>query len=352
VLFSSSIFGQDLGQLPARASQFWGLLQQSNRLAAVELVDPETRQLYLQGTESPILGFKVSGLEFTDNAGRVDVIVKVRSLIPRAGEIERIVHQAWVWKDGLWMMHAETAPHLFGLDDGKPTAPPPVPPKFSITNATIDVGRHSQGERLEGKIAFQAARDEIVLIRPLQSITGLAVGSAVWTSGSEGYLPYQWDTLLLPQTVNETLTLEARASSDLKASANVQLRARIDVKIGFKQAPEIIDPAKAGQLELFVQNLSSKPLKILGVTSPNRAYVVDDNVPALIEAGKSGRLLIRYSAQPDTPVGATIGFVFSETVGSSDQVSVPLNIKLKDQQQAPITREDLDRIIKTVPRTP
>src|SRR5207253_9470887 len=63
--------------------------------------------------------------------------------------------------------------------------------------------------------------------------------------------------------------------------------------------------SKAGQVELQIQNLSTKPLKILSVNSYNRAYVVDDDIPESIEPGKSGRLLIRYSAQLE-PEGVSL----------------------------------------------
>src|SRR5215510_13896868 len=110
ILCSLSVSAQDLGQLPTRAAQFWQLRSQSNRLGALEFVDPDSRQLFAQGTESPILSFKVSGLEFSEDPTHIDVLVKVHSMIPGVGEVDRVVHETWVWKDGRWMMHASTAP--------------------------------------------------------------------------------------------------------------------------------------------------------------------------------------------------------------------------------------------------
>src|SRR5262249_6504835 len=154
----------------------------------------------------------------------------------------------------------------------------------------------------------------------------------VWTTPSEGYLPYGWGTLLISQNVNETVALEATATDDSRLSVQVRFRAQIDGKIGFKQLPQIIDPGKNGRVELYLQNLSAQPLKILGVMSYSRAYVVDDSVPTLIESGKSGRILIRYVSQAQVS-GAAIGFVFSEDFAGRPITTVPLNVKLPEEKK-------------------
>jgi len=269
------------------------------------------------------------------------VIAKVRSLVPRVGELDRAVRETWVWKDGQWLMHAALPPSMFDGPD-KPKGPiTQILPEFKIQTTVVDLGRHAQGDVIEGKIPFQAVKEEIIVIRPLVKIPGLSVGAPEWTSAKEGYLPYQWDTTLVSQSIDTKVPLEARATSDARVPIDVTFRVRIDGRVGFKQVPEIVDPTTAGQVELQIQNLTAKPLKIFGVVSQNRTYVVDENVPESIEPGKSGRLLIRYTAQRE-PVGASLTLTLSEALNRSGLTTVPLNVKLAEEKRT--TLEDLKRI--------
>ncbi len=341
-------FPQDLGQLLSRASQFWELRKQSNRPDALRFVEAPTQRIFLENPDSPISSFKVVGFEFSDDPGRVDVLVRVRSLVPRVGELDRIAHETWIWKDGQWLMHAAPPPSMFDSDKQRgPTTP--ILPVFKVQTSVVDAGRHSQGDMIEGKIPFQAVREEIVVIRPLVKIPGLSIGSPVWTGASEGYLPYQWDTTLVSQSIDTKIPLEARATSDARVPVDIQFRVRIDGRIGFKQVPEIVDPTTAGQVELQIQNLTAKPLKIFGVVSQNRAYVVDENVPESIEPGKSGRLLVRYIAQRD-PVAASLSLTLSEALNRSGITTVPLNVKLAEEKRS--TLEDLKRVAPATANPP
>ena len=337
------VLGQDLGQLTDRASKFWESRLRLKKADALQFVDPGTLETYLQLNDSPISSFKLSGLEFTDDARRVNVLVKVRSLVPNVGEMDRIVKEEWRWKDGQWFMQASAVKSLFDSDrESKPVSPFLF--EFQVKETIVDVGRRAQGETIDGKITFRASRNDLRTIRSLQNIPGLAISNPIWTSPTEGYLNYRWETMLLSENLSQTVVLEAIAVNDVRTSVEVQFRARIDGRIAFKQAPALIDPDKNGQVELHLQNLSTKPLRILSVMSYNPAYVVDDNVPELIEPGKSGRLLIRYVAQADAR-GASIGLVFSEDLGGKPITTVPINMRMPEQKRsAPVTPEDLKRL--------
>jgi hypothetical protein len=326
------LFGQDLGQLNQRATRLWELRRQMNRVDALQLIEPETRQIYFQQNEQPITSFKISGLEFTGNPNRVDLLVTVRSIQPAVGaETDRVVREAWVWKNGQWLMHATPTPTMFDSDVDK-RAPAAVIPEFQITNTLIDAGRHAQGALVEGKIAFRAVRQEIVTIRPLQTVPGLVIGAPVWGgSSSEGYIPYQWDTALLDRNIDQKLSLQATATSDGRKSIDLQFRIRVDAKIGFRQIPEIVDPAKPGQFELEIRNLTGKPLKILGANSTNSAYVLDEDIPELIDPGKSDRLLVLYNGQIN-PTGASLRLTLSESLTPSGIVTVPINVKMPEMK--------------------
>ena len=344
----SSVWGQDLNLLVPRVSQLWEFRKHSDKAGALRLVDPQTHNVFLSSNESPILSYKISGFEFTDDPNQVNVLINARSVIPNVGEMDRIVREKWAWTQGQWVMQATLMQSLFDSDPEKKTVEP-VLPEFRLTERLVDVGRHSQGDLIEGKVGFRANRDEIRVIRPSQQIPGLAISAPVWTSATEGYLPYQWETTLLSKNVDQTISLEAIATSDVRLSAEIQFRARIDGKVGFKQSPEVVDPAKPGQVELEIQNLTAKPLKILSVVSHNSAYVVDENVPPSIDPGKSGRLLIRYVAQFQ-PTGASLALILSESLTPSGLTTVPINVQLPDSKPGTYTQEELLKTFR--PRTP
>jgi hypothetical protein len=314
-------------------------------MGAVALLDPQTQNNFLQNSDPPIASFNVTGVEFTDDVNRVNVVLKVRSVLVQVGQVDRTVTESWIWKDGKWLMQFNPPPNMFGGDNPKQAATP-TPLQFQLTKSVVDDGRHVQGQVVEGKIQFRAKKDEINLIRPLQAANGLSIGSPVWTGPEEGYLPYQWETTLLSQNVDQTVRLEAIAFSDQRATANLQFRLGIQGRVGFKQIPEVANPAVAGQIELQIQNLTAKPLKILSVVSQNRQYVVDENIPESIDPGKSGRLLIRYSAQLE-PTGASLAITLSESLTPSGTTRVPLNVMLPDVKRSQFSAEDLKRFAPT-----
>jgi hypothetical protein len=209
----------------------------------------------------------------------------------------------------------------------------PVRPEFEVAETVVDIGSHAQGDVVDGMLTFKGLRRDILVIRPKDTIPGLSFGNLVWTSDTGGLLPYRWETILLSENVNKKIPLEAIANTNGHTSVDVQFRATIVGKVGFKQSPEIVDPSNDGQLELQIQNVSKAPFKILSVTSNSPFYIIDENVPELIDPGKAGRLLIRYKAQPRA-AGASLALILSEQLTPSGVITVPLNIKIADVERS------------------
>jgi hypothetical protein len=227
-------------------------------------------------------------------------------------------------------------------------APSRTPPAFTVAESPVDLDRHAQGDVLDGKIPFKAKREEILVIRAFQKISGLVLGSPVWSSDSEGYIPYSWNTTLVSQNIDQPVTLEAKGTNDEKTSVDVQFRLQVDAKVGFKQVPELWDTSQTAKTELQIQNLSTKPLKLLSVVTQNRAFTIDDDIPELIEPGKTGRLIIHYNAAAE-PGPVSLSLALSQTFGKSPITIVPLNVKLPEAPSSEITKEQLDKIIKQYP---
>src|SRR5262249_24336990 len=134
LLGSTSVcLAQDLGKLPARATQLWELRKQRNTLEALPLIEPQRRQTYLTGGDSPFISYRISAIEFTDDPGRVMVVTTVHFTLPRIGEMDRTVREPRVWKDGEWFMSALSPMNLFA-PEAKPAEPEHIPPEFSVTN--------------------------------------------------------------------------------------------------------------------------------------------------------------------------------------------------------------------------
>src|SRR5213595_886259 len=106
LLTASAALAQDFSLLQDRATKLWELRKQGNKLDALQLIDPQSRQTYLQGNEPPIINFKVTGLEFTDDRNRIVVVSKVREVLPQIGEIDASIREPWIWKDKKWSMQA------------------------------------------------------------------------------------------------------------------------------------------------------------------------------------------------------------------------------------------------------
>ena len=352
VLFLLSVpicTAQDLNQLPVRASKFWELRKQGDKLGALDLIEPQTRQNYLKWRESPFTSFKVTALELTNDPNRVNVPVLVHFLLPGIGEIDRIERDPWVWRNGQWFFVApEVSLASLYESDEKTTAPSRVPPAFSVGTPVVDLGRHAQGDALEGKIPFKGQRGDVAVIRASHKIPGLVLGAPVWSSDSEGYVPYSWNTTLVSQNVNVSVALEAKGTNDEKSSVDVQFRLQVDAKVGFKQTPELWDTGQTGKAELQIQNLSKKPLKLLSVVTQNRTFTIDDDIPELIEPGKTGRLIIHYTGTTE-PAPLSLSLALSETLGRSPITVVPINIKLPEIPSGEITKDQLEKILKQHP---
>jgi hypothetical protein len=148
--------------------------------------------------------------------------------------------------------------------------------------------------------------------------------------------------------VDESVSLVAKGTNDEKTSIDVRFRLQVDAKVSFKQVPELWDTSQTGKTELQIQNLSTKPLKILSVVTQNRTFTIDDKIPELIEPGKTGSLIIHYNGAGE-PAPVSVQFALSETLGKSPMTIVPLNIKLPDAPSGEITREQLEKIRRQYP---
>jgi hypothetical protein len=352
LLFSSlfltgrPLVGQDLGKLKQRVTKLWQLRQQPNkRIEGLAFVEPQSKELFLHRDEPVIVDFKIAAYKPTNEDNHLDVVLDTH-ISTSQGTFERTVTETWLWTKGDWYLKVDPLPPIVGGDKTK-QAESARPPEFHLIADEVDAGQHAQGEVVTGRMAFRGNRNEIRLVRPVQAIEGLAISSPVWTSPSEGYIPYSWETVMLSQNVRQNIELEITGINDAKAKAAIGFSIRIDGRVRFRQTPEIVDPTKAGEFKLEIENLSSKPLRIHSMTSNNPLYtIVDDapgDVPGTLAPGESGSLRIRYMAQPE-PVGASLDLVLSEPLTASPVTRVPLHVLLPKPAPGPLITEEMRRL--------
>jgi hypothetical protein len=353
-LTSSTLSGQDFGKLRERVLKLWELRQKGDKLAALQFVEPQSQNAFLQLDPPPILKVDPNiGFRFTDNPNLISVTVDVQLLVdPKFGEAHVSVQQKWEWRNRNWFMTIEppTGKTPGFLLDTTDRAAPEKPREFHLTNAVLDLGLHMQGENVTGQIPFQAKRDDIFIVRAFQTPKGLYIQQPVWTKPEEGYIPYVWDTLLVWEDLpKQTVRLEVTDVNDLKTTVELEVSGRVDGKIAFAQMPEIVDPAKEGELELQFRNLMDTPLKLLTVSSSNPAYRVTQAAQDTILPGMYGLVRVHHSAQAD-PTAAALNFEFAEHP-VTPLVTVPLNVKLPAPAPATssYTREQLEKIRGQIP---
>src|SRR5262245_7309744 len=103
------LHAQDLKQLRERVSALWMLRSQDppDKLGALRYVEPQSQRNFLQWNEPAILKFQIKGVEFTDDPGVFDVVIEKRFNLIGHGELDQIIREPWVWRDGEWYMRAE-----------------------------------------------------------------------------------------------------------------------------------------------------------------------------------------------------------------------------------------------------
>src|SRR4029079_19156038 len=166
IVLASSLLAQDLGQLKTRVTSLWEARARMNKTEALKFVEPQSHNVFLQLNDTPIASFKILGIEFQDEPNQVRVSVKVNGVVPGVGS-ERVVTDTWVWKGGVWMLRASATPVLTTMFENDASKRPsaPVRPDFQLAETVIDIGKHAQGDVVDGKIAFKGLRRDILVVR-------------------------------------------------------------------------------------------------------------------------------------------------------------------------------------------
>ena len=113
LLSSSTLFGQDYGKLRERVLKLWELRQKGEKLAATELVEPQSRNAFLQSDPPRILKVDPNiAFRFTDDHNRITVTIDADLSVIELGETHVSVEQTWVWRNRNWFLTLDASPKL------------------------------------------------------------------------------------------------------------------------------------------------------------------------------------------------------------------------------------------------
>src|SRR5262245_54970936 len=86
IVFTGSLsLGQDLNRLHDRVKKLWELRQQENKLGALQLVEPQSRETFAKRSEFKVLGFEIVGFKPSASRGSYDVEVRAKVFLAQLG---------------------------------------------------------------------------------------------------------------------------------------------------------------------------------------------------------------------------------------------------------------------------
>jgi hypothetical protein len=347
--FATSSFGQDLNRLQDRAQKLLSLRSidknpLSKKTDAAPYIETKSRDKFLDLSPFPMQDARVSGFEFTNDPKLVYVLFKAKVVLPELGPVPRTGREPWVWDKKDWFLTLPDDDDPVFANVRAPKPPSGIP--FDLAQDHVDLGKHVQGDVVRQTLKFKSNKDAIVLFRSSDGLPGLSVSAPDWKSNDEAELQVVLDTVLLSKDVRYTVALEIQGSEGQTLHSSFDLTAQIEPRLRITQVPAIIDPSKAGTVEIEMENLSKEGFQfMLPLTPTNPEYQIVGSVPEGIEPGQTVKLKLKYIAQLE-PLGAQIALKLSRPVVGRDFFGFPLKINFPVQGALMPTREQLEEIIR------
>jgi hypothetical protein len=338
---------QSLDKLMNRAHGYLEARAALNRTEMGKYAQADKRTSFLQRTPPPMSKAKIDGLDFTTDPKTVNVRYSATFTLDNVGDIPTQVREAWLWDGKDWFLKLEEIGNIFEMTKNKnnPAAAPEVKPfTFELATSKIDFGKHTQGEVIKQVVEFKSNQDTFHTFTQ-NDTPGLLVTGPTWLSKETGQLEVVLDTTLLSANVNYSAELDLTDWHGQKTKARLAVTAEIEPRLRFTQNPKIVDPAKAGTLEIQIENLSTATFKPTSLVLSNPAYQISDYTPNLVGPGQTLKIVIAYQAQPE-PTGVALTVQTSPAALAKPNFVLPINVKLPVSQGAGYTKEELDEIIK------
>lgn len=347
---STPALSQDLNTLKDRADRLWTARLQANKASAAEFVEQEKRSdfpMYENVREA-----KVTGLEFTADKSRVLVTTTAKQIVPPVGFIEQTITESWEWKAGNWFVHVGPATgNPFEMNRGAVSATTVRSGfAFQLIDKKVDLGVHTQGDKIAGTVKFAAARSALQNIRA-RGLDGFRVGATRWIDDKTGEMEFTIDSSLISQDINASVVLEAvgpeRVFEINSVIENLALVGRIQGKFGISQLPQTPEAEKGRFVELEFKNVGNAPFRVERIRSLDTNFVASDSVIPPVAPGQSVKVAVPYAqarlADGELMIHLSEGVLPSNSVLFRIQVPVSASAQ---QQPVGLSRAELDAAVR------
>jgi hypothetical protein len=309
-----SLFSQDLDRLRSRVEEHWKYRVGADKAKAGQYVDSGSRSKYANLFDAvPLKNATIVAFEFSKDSK--DVFVRVRTMMDTPiGQLSKDVTERWSWTGGNWFLRVDALESETLMDRAVSSnlAHSPVQviagvprPDFEVQSSQVDLGSHTQGEKITGSISFKGKKSEIIAIGT-DRMPIVTVKETRWLDENGGTLDFVVDTSLMSRDLSRSVKFFAVGAGHVRTySSDVKLLAKIQGKIEFTQHPEQIDVRGAGMVEIEMKNLLDRPVAISSADPWTPGFIVKENTeprpPVILEikAGDSRRLTVRYPDQLD-----------------------------------------------------
>jgi hypothetical protein len=351
LFFTVRADGQSLDRLKERAAAFWTERLAGNQPAYLKFVEPSGADA-LRGQQARYLRADLTAIEFGTQPNTATVVTNVRVMLPDLGEVKREIRDVWVWNGKNWFLRPQEVSLSTLLSGGSTPleAAKALPPlTFVPSPSQINLGKHVQGEVLSAKLSFKTDRDRIGVLLP-GDLPGVTYGPIEWKDKETGIVELTIDTILMSQDVVKPLIFKiVDITGKHELLKPVPLLVQIEGRIDITQNPPIVDPDQSGTVELSLQNLTGKPIRITSVASNNESFVLDPEVKVNVGPQESTTTTLTYSASNNLG-GASVAVRFAEAVLGRTTISIPIQIQEHRTSRPPTTPQPTPQQMEEIRR--
>jgi hypothetical protein len=150
---------------------------------------------------------------------------------------------------------------------------------------------------------------------------------------------------LLSESVNYNTELHIVDLAQQVTRIPLTVKAEIEPRLKFSQAPEILDPKQSGSTEVRIENVSQLAFELASAVPTNGSFRIKDYTHGTIASGQTLKIILDYDAQRQ-PIGAALNLELSTPVVVRTEFTFPLNIKLESSVVPAYSKEQLDELIR------
>jgi len=327
--FAVTANAQSLDRLKERATAFWTERVAGNQANYLKFVEPSGADVFRSSPQPRYLSADLAAIEFAAQSNTATVVTRVRLILGDLGEIKREVRDSWVWNGKNWFLRPETTTLSSLMSKSASTLAAPsnvdAPLTFVTSPSQIELGKHVQGEVISTRLSFKTDRNRIAQLLP-GDLPGVTYGPIEWKDNETGTVELTVDTMLMSEDVVKPLIFRIIDERGKELLKPVPLLMQMQGRLRITQDPPIVDPTQRGSVEISLQNLTDKPIRITTVTSTNESFVLDPELMPNVGPQETTKVKLTYGATNSFASGSII-VRFAEPVLGKTALGIPIQVK-------------------------